>query len=88
MSGIGMLTAFQVGKGQFRGIPVKITTEYYKKAKGTIEARSSFDMQNLRPDDVEVVVETVLRDQASGEEVAKCFITWTISAKKEAKKAK
>jgi hypothetical protein len=33
------------------------------------------------------VVETVLRNKSDGEEVAKCFITWTISVK-ESKKAK
>lgn len=80
-----MLTAFQVQKGKYRGIPVKIATEYYKKAKGTTIASSTIDMKNLKAD-TEVVVETVLRDQASGEEVAKCFITWTLSAKKDSKK--
>lgn len=87
MSGIGMLTAFQVEKGKYRGIPIKINTEYYKKAKGTILASSSFDRKKLGPETKEVVVETVLRNKSDGEEVAKCFITWTISVK-ESKKAK
>jgi hypothetical protein len=84
VSGIGMLTAFQCGKGNFRGIPTKITTEYFKKAKGTVFASTSFDMKRLVPDS-EVIVETLLRNKA-GEELARCTITWTISAKKEENK--
>eukprot|EP00603_Paraphysomonas_imperforata_P006434 CAMPEP_0114423834 /NCGR_PEP_ID=MMETSP0103-20121206/6366_1 /TAXON_ID=37642 ORGANISM="Paraphysomonas imperforata, Strain PA2" /NCGR_SAMPLE_ID=MMETSP0103 /ASSEMBLY_ACC=CAM_ASM_000201 /LENGTH=197 /DNA_ID=CAMNT_0001592535 /DNA_START=45 /DNA_END=635 /DNA_ORIENTATION=+ len=75
VSGLGMLTAFQVEKGKYRGIPTKITTEYFKKAKVTILACSSIDLKQLQSGK-DIVVETVLRDKASGEEVAKCFITW------------
>ena len=86
MSGIGMLTAFQCTSEEgkhFRGIPIKITTEYIKKAKGTVFASSSFDIQRLVAD-AEVVLDTVLRNKA-GEEVAKCSITWIISVKEKKK---
>lgn len=85
VSGIGMLTAFQCVEGkQLRGIPIKITTEYVKKAKGTVFATSLIDMQRLVVDS-EVVIEIVLRNKA-GEDVANCSITWIISSKEEKKK--
>jgi hypothetical protein len=81
-----MLTAMQCDHGKCRGIPVKITTEYFKKAKGTVYASSSIDMKRLVHGS-EVIVETLLSNKA-GEELAKCSITWTISGTKENKKAK
>lgn len=82
-----MLTAFQSASEEgkhFRGIPVKISTEYMKKAKGTVYASSDIDMGRLKAG-AEVVLETVLRNGA-GEDVAKCSITWTISTKEKKKK--
>jgi hypothetical protein len=83
VSGIAMLTSFQCGKGKIRGIVVKITTEYSKKAKGRVIASTSLDTKLLVPD-AEVVVVTVLTNMA-GEELAKCLITWKISAKESKK---
>ena len=79
VSGITMLTAFQTDKKEFRGIVVKISTEYVKKAKGRILATSSLDTSRLNTSK-DFVVESILTND-SGEELAKCFVSWTVSRK-------
>lgn len=80
VSGIGMLTAFQCDQGKgVRGIPIKISTEYFKKAKGAVIASSSIDLSRLVPG-TDMVLETVLSNEG-GEEVARCSVMWTLSAK-------
>ena len=82
MSGTAMMTSFGMKKS-IRGIPIKITTEYFKKVKGTVYATSSVDITRLVPN-TDVVVETMSRNKA-GEDVAKCSIVWIISAKERKK---
>lgn len=74
-SGLAILTALPPG---VRGIPIRLDTEFVRKARGDITARARF----VPPDvtgDTDVVLQVPLHD-ASGELVARITATWRLRA--------
>ncbi len=83
-SGLAMTTALPVGT---RAIATKLTTEYLKKARGTIvvECRVADAPHPAAPMDVEV--ESTLTDRG-GEVVARVRATWRVAPSEEKAHAK
>lgn len=72
-SGLAMTTTMP---GTVRGIVLEVSTEYVKKARGTITAESRAGVPEVRGD-VEHVVEATMRD-ASGDVVATTRVRWKL----------
>ena len=74
-----------------QGIVVKLSTEYYKKARGVLSAKCDLDFfktgagQSIVPEGTRDIVVPILN--SAGEEVAKVNATWKFS-KSEKKKLK
>lgn len=62
-----------------RWIPMKMTVEYLRKGKGTLEATCSFDAGLIQEGEVAL---PVLIKNAAGKDVLKAEITFHISKKK------
>jgi len=72
-SGLAMLGALSAGT---RGIPTRLTTEYFKKARGTLIAESHSAPPGVSEDtDFEVMAE--IRD-AAGDVVARTTVNWRL----------
>eukprot|EP00602_Paraphysomonas_sp_CaronLab_P007729 CAMPEP_0185027894 /NCGR_PEP_ID=MMETSP1103-20130426/13178_1 /TAXON_ID=36769 /ORGANISM="Paraphysomonas bandaiensis, Strain Caron Lab Isolate" /LENGTH=112 /DNA_ID=CAMNT_0027562065 /DNA_START=280 /DNA_END=618 /DNA_ORIENTATION=+ len=86
-SGLCLVSAMQHIKG-LRGIPVRIDTEYFKKARGRLTATTVLSLKELKdsPGGNFIVVAYVI--DSSGVEVAKCSVTWSLKAAKGEKKRK
>lgn len=76
-SGLAMLTALPP---DLRGIVTELSTEYRKKARGTLTAECHSDVSEVAGTDEPVrhPVEAVIRDR-SGDEVARVRATWLLS---------
>jgi acyl-coenzyme A thioesterase PaaI-like protein len=72
-SGLAMLTGLPP---TVRGIPVRITISYAKKARGTLTAECRCAIPTVTSDQ-EHDVESVVRD-AGGDEVARAAVTWRL----------
>jgi acyl-coenzyme A thioesterase PaaI-like protein len=72
-SGLAILTALPPTA---RGIPVRITIEYLKKARGTLTAESRCALPDVSVDGEHAFSATV-RDQA-GDDVARATVTWKL----------
>jgi len=77
-SGIAMMKQLEI-HSHLRGIPVKISTEYYKKARGTITGKGSASLTGIDKD-CEKDISASLYD-TKGELVAKCTVTWSLRMK-------
>lgn len=78
-SGIVLVSQLQLRK-DLRGVPVKITTEYYKKARGTLKAVSNaIDLSNITKK-CDITLVTDIYD-IQGVLVSKTFVTWTMEPK-------
>ena len=73
-SGLAMLGALS---SNIRGIPTKISTEYYKKARGSLLAESSCSPPANITDDTDFEVFTDIKDQ-QGEVVARTTVNWRL----------
>jgi len=73
-SGLAALTALPPN---IRGIVTKLSTEYKKKARGTLTAQCRSSMPEVNSP-VEREVEAVVRDRA-GDEVARVRATWLLT---------
>ena len=73
-SGLAMLGALS---SNIRGIPTKISTEYYKKARGCLLAESSCSPPENITDDTDFEVFTDIKDQ-QGEVVARTTVNWRL----------
>ncbi len=73
-SGLAMLGALS---SNIRGIPTKISTEYYKKARGCLLAESSCSPPNNITEDTDFEVFTNITDQ-QGDVVAKTIVNWRL----------
>ena len=76
-SGVCMVTAIQHVKG-VKGIPVRIDTEYFQKARGTVTASSQVSLKDLvacGSNDFKVT--SILVDK-KGVTVATCSVTWSL----------
>ena len=78
-SGLLMVALLQSHRS-LRGIPIKITTEYYKKARGVIRAVSTATKLESVTAQCDVECSALIYD-ASGDLVAKTIVTWTLSVK-------
>lgn len=78
-SGLAMTTAMP---GTVRGIVLNISTDYLKKARGTITAECRATVPAVTGD-VEHVVEAELRDDA-GDVVARTRVTWRLGPREGA----
>ena len=72
-SGLAMLTGLPP---TLRGIVVGISTEYLKKARGTLVAESVVDLPPIT-ETREIQVQAVVRD-AAGDEVARATVRWRV----------
>jgi acyl-coenzyme A thioesterase PaaI-like protein len=72
-SGLAMLTGLPPS---VRGIPIRITITYPKKARGTLTAECRCTVPTVAAD-MEYDVESVVRD-AAGDEVAYATVTWKL----------
>jgi len=78
-SGIVLVSQLQLRK-DIRGVPTKISTEYYKKARGTLKAVSkAIDLSTITKK-CDVTLVTDIYDSKS-ELVSKTFVTWTMEPK-------
>lgn len=78
-SGLLMISCMQRAKS-LRGIPVRINTEYMKKARGTIRAVSEAPDLAAVSSKRDVIVTSTMYD-GKGEVVAKTFVTWAIDVR-------
>lgn len=75
-----LMVALMQAYPRLRGIPIKVTTEYFKKARGVIRAVST-------PSDLAAVTEacdlevTALVYDSSNDLLCKTTVTWTITVK-------
>ena len=72
-SGLGLLSGLPP---QVRGIVIKISTEYFKKARGTIHAESSCSTPSVNQDTEFVVTADMLDEQQ--DLVARTTVTWKL----------
>jgi hypothetical protein len=86
-SGLCLISAMQ--HLPLKGIPVRIDTTYYRKARGTITGNCSISLRKLAEAKLspEFIVETILTD-SKGEEVAKTSVTWSLKDSSLPKKEK
>jgi len=73
-SGLAMLTGLSSGT---RGIAVKISTEYFKKARGLLVAETHCDVPQVQDEDIEYVVQADIRDR-DGDIVARTTACWRL----------
>lgn len=73
-SGLAMLTGLPPN---IRGIAVKISTEYFKKARGRLVAETRCEVPQVQGEDVEVVVQADIRDR-DGDVVARTTAVWRL----------
>ena len=73
-SGLAMLTGLPPNA---RGIAVKISTEYLKKARGLLVAETRCELPPLQNEDMEFVVQAEIRDR-DGDVVARTTANWRL----------
>ena len=73
-SGLAMLTGLPPNA---RGIAVKISTEYLKKARGLLVAETRCELPPLQDEDMEFVVQAEIRDR-DGDVVARTTANWRL----------
>lgn len=73
-SGLAMLSGLSA---HARGIPVKITTEYFKKARGLLVAETRCEVPQVRDEDMEYEVQADIRDR-DGDVVARTTACWRL----------
>jgi len=78
-SGIVLVSQLQQKK-DIRGVPIKITTEYYKKARGTLKAISYGTNLSDITKKCEIILLTDIYD-SKNILVAKTFVTWSMEPK-------
>ncbi len=73
-SGLAMLTGLAPN---MRGIVIKITTEYFKKARGLLVAETRCEVPQVRGEDMEFEVQADIRDR-DGDIVARTTALWRL----------
>jgi len=73
-SGIATLTALPPDS---RGIVVKLTTEYFKKARGLLVAEASCEVPQVVDQDMDYVAQAEIRDH-DGDVVARTTVVWRL----------
>jgi len=73
-SGLAMLTGLAPNA---RGIAIKITTEYFKKARGLLVAETRCEVPHVQGVDMEVEVQADIRDR-DGDVVARTTAHWRL----------
>lgn len=73
-SGLAMLTGLPVNT---RGIAVKISTEYFKKARGLLVAETHCEVPAVQGEDMEHVIHADIRDR-DGDVVARTTACWRL----------
>ena len=73
-SGLAMLTGLPANA---RGIAIKITTEYFKKARGLLVAETRCEIPRVAGEDIEYVVQADIRD-FDGDVVARTTAVWRL----------
>lgn len=73
-SGLAMLTGLPPNT---RGIAVKISTEYFKKARGLLVAETRCEVPQVQGDDIEYVVQADIHDR-DGDMVARTTAVWRL----------
>lgn len=73
-SALAMLAGLPPG---MRGIAVRISTEYFKKARGRLVAETRCDLPKAASEDFEYVIHADIRD-AAGDVVARTTATWRL----------
>jgi acyl-coenzyme A thioesterase PaaI-like protein len=73
-SGLAMLTGLAPDT---RGIPIKISTEYFKKARGLLVAETRCEVPPVQGEDMEVEVQADIRDR-DGDVVARTTARWRL----------
>ena len=73
-SGLAMLTGLPPGT---RGIAVKISTEYFKKARGLLVAETHCELPQVQGEDMDYVVQADIRDR-DGDVVARTTACWRL----------
>jgi len=73
-SGLAMLTGLPPN---MRGIAIRISTEYFKKARGLLVAETLCEVPPLRGEDFEYVIQADIRD-AAGDIVARTTACWRL----------
>jgi len=73
-SGLAMLTGLP---SNTRGIVIKISTEYFKKARGLLVAETHCEVPQVRGEDMEYVVQADIRDR-EGDVVARITAHWRL----------
>lgn len=73
-SGLAMLTGLAPDT---RGIAIKISTEYFKKARGLLVAETRCEVPQLQGEDMEVEVQADIRDR-DGDVVARTTARWRL----------
>jgi len=73
-SGLAMLTGLP---SSTRGIAVKISTEYFKKARGLLVAETRCEVPQVHGEDMDYVVQADIRDR-DGDVVAQTTACWRL----------
>ncbi|HJX19329.1 MAG TPA: hotdog fold domain-containing protein [Acidiferrobacterales bacterium] len=73
-SGLAMLTGLPTTT---RGIAVKISTEYFKKARGLQVAETRCEVPPVQGEDIEIMVQADIRDR-DGDVVARTTACWRL----------
>jgi acyl-coenzyme A thioesterase PaaI-like protein len=73
-SGLALTVTLPVG---MRGIPIRISTEYFKKARGLLVAESHCEVPPVRSEDYEYEVQAEIRD-AEVDVVARLTAWWRL----------
>lgn len=73
-SGLAMLTGLAPDT---RGIAIKISTEYFKKARGLLVAETRCEVPHVQGEDMEVEVQADIRDR-DGDVVARTTARWRL----------